>query len=335
MQCFTKLNRRGIFLFGWYSSRNHTGKFIIFTAPVYSLGLCFMTNFKSCKEGDSMKIGFIGAGKMGYTLGRHLKACVASMCEIVGYYSQNIESAKDAAKFTDTAYYDDLEKLVCACDVLFLTVPDGQIAVMADRLDRLSCSIDGKILCHTSGALSSQVFSGMHSRIFGYSIHPIYAVSSKTESYINFSDCFITIEGHEVYQEELFKLFRACGHDVKIISAKDKVKYHGAAVFSSNLVIGLYHMAVGLMSECGFTMEEAEKALKPLFKNNADKLFLSDCKTALTGPVERCDEGTVKKHIESLSGDEKIIYKLLSKELVEIAEAKNNRDYSELKDLLQ
>ena len=40
-----------------------------------------------------MKIGFIGAGKMGYTLGKHLKACATSMCEIVGYYSQNIESA--------------------------------------------------------------------------------------------------------------------------------------------------------------------------------------------------------------------------------------------------
>ncbi len=282
-----------------------------------------------------MKIGFIGAGKMGYTLGRHLKEKATSRCEIVGYYSQSLDSAKDAAKFTDTAYYEDLEELVCACDTLFITVPDGQIAVMADRLDRLSCSINGKILCHTSGALSSQVFSGMHSRIFGYSIHPIYAVSSKTESYINFGDCFITIEGNDKYQKELFGLFHTCGHDVKIISANDKVKYHGAAVFSSNLVIGLYHMAVGLMAECGFSMEEAERALKPLFKNNADKLFSSDCKTALTGPIERCDGSTVKKHIESLCGDEIIIYKLLSKELVEIAETKNNRDYSEIKDLLQ
>lgn len=282
-----------------------------------------------------MKIGFIGAGKMGYTLGKHLKACATSMCEIVGYYSQNIESARDAARFTDTAYYDYLEKLVCACDTLFITVPDGQIAVIADKLDRLSCSIDGKILCHTSGALSSQVFSGMHSQVFGYSIHPIYAVSSKTESYINFKDCFVTIEGHDRYVNELVGLFVACGHGVKVISEKDKVKYHGAAVFSSNLVIGLYHMATRLMEECGFTIEEAEAALKPLFKNNSDKLFSSNCKDALTGPVERCDVNTVKKHIDCLENDEKLVYKTLSKELVKVACEKHDRDYSELMNILQ
>lgn len=289
----------------------------------------------SYKEGDSMKIGFIGAGKMGYTLGRHLKEKATSEYEIVGYYSQKIDSAKDAAEFTDTVYYEDLEELVSACDTLFLTVPDGQIAVMADRLDGLSCSLDGKILCHTSGALSSQVFSGMHSLIYGYSIHPIYAVSSKTESYINFSDCFITIEGHERHIKEFVSLFSDCGHGVKVISAKDKVKYHGAAVFSSNLVIGLYHMAVGLMSECGFTMDEAELALKPLFKNNADKLYLSNCKAALTGPVERCDVSTIKKHIECLGGDEKNVYKILSYELVKIADERKDKDYSELKNILQ
>ncbi len=282
-----------------------------------------------------MKIGFIGAGKMGYTLGRHLKENATSKCEVVGYYSQNVESARDAAKFTDTAYYEVLEELVKACDTLFLTVPDGQIEVMANTLDKLSCSMDGKILCHTSGALSSQVFSGMHSQIYGYSIHPIYAVSSKTESYINFSDCFITIEGHEEYISEFKDLFSGCGHGVKVISANDKVKYHGAAVFSSNLVIGLYHMAVGLMTECGFSSKEAEAALKPLFKNNADKLYVSDCKEALTGPVERCDISTVDKHLKCLSGNEKTIYRLLSRELVEVAESKNDRDYTELKNLLQ
>lgn len=282
-----------------------------------------------------MKIGFIGAGKMGYTLGRHLKECATDCCQIIGYYSQKLESAKDAAKFTDTAYYDDLRKLVEDCEVLFLTVPDGQIAVMAGMLDGLSDFLEGKIICHTSGALSSHVFSGMHSHVYGYSIHPIYAVSSKTESYINFSDCFVTIEGHEKYLKAFVQMFEVCGHQVKIISADDKVKYHSAAVFSSNLVIGLYHMALKLMKECGFNDEEAQNALKPLLKNNVDKLFASDCKNALTGPVERCDISTVEKHLKVLSSDKELVYRLLSKELVKIAEEKNDRDYSTLFELLQ
>ena len=89
------------------------------------------------------------------------------------------------------------------------------------------------------------------------------------------------------------------------------------------------------MKECGFNDEEAQNALKPLLKNNVDKLFASDCKNALTGPVERCDISTVEKHLQVLSSDKELVYRLLSKELVKIAEEKNDRDYSALVELLQ
>ncbi len=312
--------------------RNHTGNHNLITLPV----MADFTLYVFCyKEGDSMKVGFIGAGKMGFTLGRHLVECADKRIHVAGYFSQNIESAKAAAKFTDTAYYDDLEELVDECDVLFLTVPDGQIEVMANKLSKLSVNLDGKIMCHTSGALSSQVFSGMCSRVYGYSIHPIYAVSSKTESYINFKECFVTIEGHDRYLHELVDIFKECGHEVKVISCDDKVKYHASAVFSSNLVIGLFDMAVKMLVECGFSQEEAENALKPLLKNNVDRMVLSNCKNALTGPVERCDTETVKKHLECLNNDEKSVYTLLSKQLVKIAKMKNNNDYSQLENILQ
>ena len=60
------------------------------------------------------------------------------------------------------------------------------------------------------------------------------------------------------------------------------------------------------------------------------------CEDALTGPVDRNDVGTVRKHLTAMSemcGKNAIIdvYKLLSRELIEIAEAKYpERDYSEL-----
>ena len=282
-----------------------------------------------------MKVGFIGAGKMGFTLGKHM---VEYGINVGGYYSRTLESAKEAAEFTTSHCYESLSELVNGNDVIFITVPDGQIAVMAEVLDRLDANLSGKIICHTSGALSSQVFSGMDSRVFGYSIHPIYAVNSKTESYINFNQAFITIEGHEAKIDVMTDLFKSLGHQVKVISADDKVKYHGAAVFASNLVIGLYHKSMKLMEECGFSESEAEEALKPLFKNNSESLINKGCMDALTGPVERCDTETVKKHINVLSGDELDVYKLLSKELVGISEAKHgsdeNYDFSEMKKLL-
>lgn len=288
-----------------------------------------------------MKIGFIGAGKMGFTLGKHLKLYEdihntdgKKLYHIVGYYSQSTDSAKAAARFTDTNYYESLEELVKDCDALILTVPDGQIETVAKKLQDFGSLMEGKILCHTSGALSSQVFSGM-SGCYGYSIHPIYAVSSKTESYKNFKECFITIEGHGTYLDLFRSIFAQIGHSVKVISWDDKVKYHSGAVFASNLVIGLYKMGTELLEQCGFSCEEAEKALKPLFKNNGDRLYETDCKNALTGPVERCDVSTVEKHMEVLSGNYKDVYRLLSLKLIDIARHKCEGNYEVLESVLK
>ena len=199
-----------------------------------------------------MKIGLIGAGRMGFTLGRHLSDFAKSHAEMLcveGFYSRNPESAREAARFTGTKYYEDMETLVQACDTIFLTVPDGQIANVAEEIAASSVCLDGKTMIHTSGALSSRIFSGMGSRVSGYSIHPIYAVNSKTDSYIHFQDCYMTIEGEGTKTQELICLFEKMGHTIRQISADQKAKYHASAVFASNLVIGLYKMGTTILSE--------------------------------------------------------------------------------------
>lgn len=288
-----------------------------------------------------MKVGFIGAGRMGFTLGRHFVEHGKDAIFVSGYYSRNPDSARVAAEFTDTKYYADIGSLVADADALFLTVPDGQIAVTAEALDGLGSAVEGKIICHTSGALSSQVFSGMHNHVYGYSIHPIYAVHSKTTSYKQFSDSFITIEGHQRYLEFWRDIFVSLGHSVKVIEMKDKVKYHSAAVFASNLVVGLYHTGMELLGECGFTGDEARAALNPLFKNNADNLMSEGSVAALTGPVARCDTDTVKKHLSVLPDDAREAYRCVSRILVSVAEEKARlqheayADYGMLKSVLE
>lgn len=289
--------------------------------------------FMPSKDGDSMKVGFIGAGRMGFTLGKHLK--LRSDLEIVGYYSKSKESAKEAAEFTDTKYYENLKELVVDADTLFLTVPDGQIAVMVEQLDRLGAIMDGKILIHTSGALSSRVFSGISYPVYGYSIHPIYAVNSKFTSYENFSECFITLEGHPRYLEQLQTVFAQIGHFTKLISADDKVKYHGSAVFASNLVVGLYQMATDLLKQCGFDDLEAKKALDALFINNVNNVVAVGTTDALTGPVARADKQTIINHMSVLDGDYLNAYKAISDCLIPVAlrqATKNSSSTEEITD---
>lgn len=282
-----------------------------------------------------MKIGIIGAGKMGYTLGKHFSLNCSDKIQLIGYYSKNIISAIDAAEFTNSNYFNSVEELVALSDILFITVPDGEITNVVRLIKECSKEVDGKIICHTSGAMSSADMKEILPDAFMYSVHPIYAVNSKKDAYVNFGDAFITIEGDSEYINVLQELFLGLGHKTKFISPKDKVKYHSAAVFSSNLVIGLYHMAEELLKQCGFNEDEVSDAIKPLFINNAKKLYGSNCEEALTGPVERCDIETVEKHLNVLQNEYFDVYKLLSKELIKIAEHKNKKnDYRELTEML-
>lgn len=56
-----------------------------------------------------MKFGFIGAGKVGFSLGKYLKE---NNIDLNGYYSKSKHSAKEAAIFTGTKKYDNLEMLI-------------------------------------------------------------------------------------------------------------------------------------------------------------------------------------------------------------------------------
>ena len=71
-----------------------------------------------------MNVGFIGAGKVGFSLGKWF---AHNGVTVTGYWSRRRESAGEAALFTGTQAFDSTEALVRASDVIFLTVPDGMI----------------------------------------------------------------------------------------------------------------------------------------------------------------------------------------------------------------
>lgn len=272
-----------------------------------------------------MKIGFIGAGKVGFSLGKHF---VEHGVSVLGYYSKNLTSSKEAAEFTKTKYYEDIEHLVSESDILFITVPDGVIRDVYEQI--IQSEIKGKYLVHCSGALSSEVFLGISE--YGAkacSVHPICAVSDKFTGYQELSKAYYTIEGNGV--ETIAELFRGCGNVVGVISADMKSRYHASAVFASNLVVSLYDIAMRQLKECGLSEDFAENALRALFMGNAENIATKGSVHALTGPIERGDAQTVYKHLSTLSGEEKDIYFMLSKSLLDVARRKNpDRDYKEL-----
>ena len=280
-----------------------------------------------------MKIGFIGAGKVGFSLGKYF--CEHGL-EVTGYYSRNFQSAKEAAAFTSSAAYENRSELVANSDVLFLTVTDCAIADTYAAV----CEEDirGKIVCHCSGALTAEsVFSDIerHSAA-GFSVHPLIAVSSRYDSYRQLADVFFTLEGTESKREEFREWLKTAGLNVQCIPADAKVKYHCAAAIASNQVIALFAQSQQLLTECGFSQDTARQALVPLFLGNARQTAESGPANALTGPVERGDKGTIEKHLKVLDcSEDKLLYLLLSKKLLKTAKEKHpSRDYSSIENFI-
>ena len=280
-----------------------------------------------------MKIGFIGAGKVGFSLGKHFGLHGAV---IGGYYSKNPLSARKAADFTGSRQYDSLDQILSDNDVLFLTVPDGEIQSVWSSLKILPC-LKNKIICHCSGALSSYIFSDAEElSVYGFSVHPIFAFYSKTESYKQLSNAIFTVEGSPQKIDEIVSLISGTGNGVRVISGQAKTKYHAAAVMASNQMTALAHSAVGLLCECGFSPQQALDALIPLMSGNLSNITEVGTVQALTGPIERNDLQTVQAHLECLENGQRALYQNLSQVLVEIAKQKHpDRNYDEIEGLLK
>lgn len=282
-----------------------------------------------------MKIGFIGAGRVGCSLGKYLKES-GSGWELAGYYSRSVASAQEAADFTDSKVFTDLSQLAKVADVIAVTTADGAIADVWLRLCACTDQWGHQIVLHCSGALASTVFDGADARgVTAASLHPFYAVSDRYHSYQTLGEALFTLEGSGERLEELDECLRASGLTIQRISAQSKTAYHTAASAASNLMVGLSELAIGLLGECGFDREHARMALKPLMQGNLDAIMEYDTSGALTGPAERADVRTVDKHLHVLSGEDREIYRLLTKKIVEVAKIKNpERDYALLEELL-
>ncbi|MCR5113395.1 MAG: DUF2520 domain-containing protein [Acholeplasmatales bacterium] len=274
-----------------------------------------------------MKIGFIGAGNVGFSLGKYL---VSNNIDIKGYYSINREDALKASQFTDTECYSTIEDIVYVCDTLFLTVNDDALNQVIDELIKLK--LNNKILIHTSGAKSSSIFRELNDNNYCYSLHPIYAFNDKYESYKGLNLASFTLEGNDIHIDDIRKLFLRLGNKVAVIDKNNKAKYHASCVMISNLVTGLIDMAFENINDIGI---DDPSIFYPLILNNINNIINCGTVKALTGPVVRNDIGTVEGHLNVLSDNDKKIYALLSERLIDISKKKNNNDYQKLESLLE
>lgn len=296
-----------------------------------------------------MNLGIIGAGRVGLSIGKYFSGC--DSVTLTGYYSKTQKSAEEGAAFTGSSVFTSLRDIFEASDTLLIATPDDEIRLVWDCIvEECCCSTvlyDNKRICHCSGSLSSAVFSKNRLPVHGdkpgtgmgnadisvCSMHPMYAFHHKYKSYQQLNQVFFTLEGDEPAVAAFCRVLSQMGNHYGVIASENKIKYHCAASMASNLVIGLLSKSITLLTDCGFEGQAVYEMLEPLVTGNIENVFSAagGVEKALTGPIERGDTRTVKKHLSVLDGEAKSLYQLLGKELADISARRHpDRDYGEL-----
>ena len=280
-----------------------------------------------------MNVGFIGAGKVGFSLGRWF---AQNGVTVTGYWSRRRESAGEAALFTGTQAFDSAEALVRASDVIFLTVPDGMIPTVFETLRGFE--LTEKQLCHCSGALTArEAFPGAESLCAGlYSIHPLFPISSKDAAWRELPGAFFCLEGVGPHLPLWKETLTSLGARTLLLPSSRKAAYHCACAAASNLVCALAAVSVELLEGCGLEEKDALEALAPLMRANLEHILRDGPVEALTGPVERGDVRTVARHLECLpEGNGRSLYLAASRVLTDLAEKKHpETNYEPILELL-
>jgi predicted short-subunit dehydrogenase-like oxidoreductase (DUF2520 family) len=268
----------------------------------------------------------VGAGRTGRTLGRLIQRAGLPLGSVT---CRTIERAREAVAFigggTPAAGRPPgrSEGLVLVC------VPDGAVADVASSLD----VAPGTVVAHVAGALGSEAVAGARGGEPG-SLHPLKSFADPERAAASFAGTACAVEGSPAAVETLRELVHRIGGTPLQVSPGGKPLYHAGAVFASNYLVALAHAAERLFEAAGIPLEQGRPALGRLAGGTLANILASGPEGALTGPVERGDEGTVARHLEALRRERPDLagaYALLGRMALELARARGSlgRDAAE------
>ncbi len=247
---------------------------------------------------DLSPVVVVGAGAAGSVL-------TLALCDIGIRVSHVISRTPESAhRLAEAAGADTASnRLVDVRDVpklLILSVPDDEIPVVARGLANLGLEWKGCTAMHMSGALSSAVLKPLQDRgAETMSFHPMISLHVDSPTDV-LKGAWINIEGTRDAAVIGQSIADRVGARGRIVSARDKAVIHVVASLASNYVVTLLSLAVDLLGSTGVDPSEYDALLRPLLSGTISNVDFQDPGEALTGPISRGDQETVRAHLDIL-----------------------------------
>ena len=261
-------------------------------------------------------VAIIGCGRIGRVLSQ---AFIEMDYPLLGVVSRSGKANRQLAD-QGVSVLNEISDLPVDLDFVVICVRDDQIEGVVREIADRSGFHRGTVVAHTAGALSAEVLTPLRS--LGLSImswHPLQTFSGEGGA-DEFDGVTFGMDGDPEAVEVGERIARDFGGVPFMVPPEMRTLYHLSGVFACNFVAALAGISADLLSNTGMNRDQALNALYPLMLTTLRNIHQNGLPEAITGPVRRGDQQTIRRHLEALNGDNanKEVYRVLSRELVEM-----------------
>lgn len=252
-----------------------------------------------------LKISFIGSGNVATHLAMALDRQGHQIQQVISNTETN---AFELAKKFGAFYSKDVSNLQTGSDIIFICVPDEEIAPLANKLQHTNA-----MCVHCSGTTPIDVFSSH--KAYGV-FYPLQTFSKNRTAH--WLDIPVLIEASDIeHLKQLRSLAESISNKVVEANSAERKGYHLAAVWASNFSNHMYAVAEHLLQAQQLSFD----LLKPLLLETTAKALKMNPVLAQTGPAIRNDQKTMKEHLE-LMDDPKLkhLYEAISESIQRASE---------------
>ncbi|GGH16529.1 Rossmann-like and DUF2520 domain-containing protein [Silvibacterium dinghuense] len=258
------------------------------------------------------EISIIGPGNWGTSLEAGLRRAGVPVAEVVGR-----RAVRGRVVNWSRARLD--------APLIWLCVPDGAIAGVAQEVVRRRGNLSGQTVMHSSGALSSVVLEPARqagARVAA--VHPVMTFPAREA--VPLEGVLFGIEAADrPTRSTIEKLVKRLGGVPFVVDGKKKALYHAAATMASPLLVAALTAARDAARLAGLDEETAKAWVAALAVPTVGNVAARGAENSFSGPFARGDAETIHLHLQALAAHPILtaVYRSLAREALAALPVRN------------
>ena len=239
-----------------------------------------------------LRVGVIGTGRAGAVIGAALRRAGH---DVVACAARSDVSRVRAEALLPGVPVVAPDEVARCCDLLVLGVPDD---ALPDVVASLTSAVHpGQVVMHLSGRHGLDVLSPLPA-VVPVAAHPVMTFTGTSLDLDRLDDCPFGVTARGTGSSIATALVMEMGGDPVQVADERRTLYHAALAHGANHLVTLVAQTLDLLAAAG--VAEPERIARPLLTAALDNA-LREGDRALTGPVARADQSTVRAHVDEVT----------------------------------